>query len=599
MIAENNVERVDWFSRANKLLQEASTPYGIKASLTDISNYSAVFTRDAVMAGIVGILLQDDIIIEGLKNTLLNLKKIQGPQGQIASNYTIKDDAIDKVSYGTLSPKIDSCTWYLIGVGFMVNYGFIDKGEYAESVFKTINLLEGLEYNGKHLLYIPKGGNWADEYVFEGYVLYDQVLRAWGLSLHADIYSQADWDSKSKKILNILNDKYLNDENFYNASFYPGGEFSKYDLAAHALVSIIGEKNNTALDKALDWTIDNFVSKDKFPPAFYPVISESDPDWDILRKYHLFDFKNKPHHYHNGGIWWIWLGWLSIAYSVRGKSEALNNLVNKAFNYLDENQEFNFEEYIAADSLTTHGTTQLCYTAAGICMMHLAKSGFDFTSFKLENDLLIYEQLNIKAEYFDISKSLYSILENKNLLSNDKLVIGVCGESGSGKSVTSKCLQIELEKAGISSKILHMDSYFKLAPNDNHERRKKDISFVGPQEVNLGLLKEHIDKFRNGATSISVPVVDYLNNSFTEINTKIADTQILIIEGVYAFHLTDLDFRIYLERTYKESLQKRRERSREVYDPFVEEVLEIEQSLVLPLRLIADVTITNDYQLKK
>jgi hypothetical protein len=33
------------------------------------------------------------------------------------------------------------------------------------------------EFNNKGLLYVPLSGNWADEYITDGYVLYDQLLR--------------------------------------------------------------------------------------------------------------------------------------------------------------------------------------------------------------------------------------------------------------------------------------------------------------------------------------------------------------------------------------------------------------------------------------
>jgi hypothetical protein len=58
-------------------------------------------------------------------------------------------------------------------------------------------LLDGIEYNGRHLLYVPAGGNWADEYPFDGYILYDQVLRAWGLRLLGTVANEPAWVAKS------------------------------------------------------------------------------------------------------------------------------------------------------------------------------------------------------------------------------------------------------------------------------------------------------------------------------------------------------------------------------------------------------------------
>ncbi|MFK7973051.1 MAG: glycoside hydrolase 100 family protein [Bacteroidia bacterium] len=375
--------KTDWFERSSHLLREACTPWGIKASLTKLDNYGAIFTRDAVMAGIAGVLIQDDIIIEGFKNTLLFLKKLQGKQGQIASNFTIKDNEVEHVSFGTLGPKIDACTWYMVGVGILINEGIISREDFKESVEKTIDLLNGLEYNNKHLMYIPKGGNWADEYVFDGYILYDQVLRSWGLGLLAKSYKNHQWLEKSAAILGCIETQYKDeDRQYFSASFFPGGVFNKFDLAAHSILAIVLEKEQPFMNHAFDWIGSKFIEQNMLPPAFYPVINKGDKDWDTLRGYHLFDFKNKPHHYHNGGIWLIWLGWLSIALSILGKDHTLSTLIQTTFNKLESFEQFNFEEYISADELTLNGTKKLCYTATGIIMLSLAKDSYDFSILK-------------------------------------------------------------------------------------------------------------------------------------------------------------------------------------------------------------------------
>ncbi len=589
---------MDWLEKSRNLLREACTPWGIKASLTNLDNYGAIFTRDAVMAGIAGVLLRDKTIIEGFKYTLIHLKQLQGKQGQIASNFTVENGKIENVSFGTLSPKIDSCTWYLIGVGILLKEGVLKKEEFQESVEKTIKLLNALEYNDKHLIYIPKGGNWADEYIYEGYILYDQILRAWGLSLLAPIYKNNNWKEKSTAIINCL-EKYYKTENsqFYNSSFYPGGIFKKFDLAAHAIAGIVLEKENLFFEQTLDWVFKNFIEKNNLPPAFYPVIKDGDTEWETLRNYHLFDFKNKPHHYHNGGVWWIWLGWLSVALSLWEKEDALNQLLETAFNYLENLEQFDFEEYISADELIPNGTKKLCYTATGIALLSLAKDSFDFSKLKPITTSLINEPIHLKKEYFSLSSEIIEALEKSCLLKKDKLVIGICGESGSGKSVTAKCLQIELEKRNIPSIILHQDSYYKLPPKDNHEKRKSDISWVGANEVQIELLQSHIEQFKSHKEKIIVPVVNYKKNIFLEHQVCIKDKSVLIVEGVYAFLLASLDYKIFMERTYKETLEKRAKRNREAYDPFVERVLAIEHATILPHKELANVIVEKNYSL--
>lgn len=592
---------MNWKKRSIEIIQNACTPWGIKASLTNLDNYGAIFTRDAVMAGIAGVLLKDDIIIEGLKNTLFNLKKLQGKQGQIASNFTIKEGKVDHVSFGTLSPKIDSCTWYLIGVGILLKEGLIQKKEFKGSVEKTINLLDALEYNGKHLIYVPKGGNWADEYIYEGYILYDQALRAWGLSLLALNYENQEWADKSKAILTCIEKNYKKEANpYFSSSFYPGGSFDKFDLAAHSIIGILLDKNSLSFEQSLEWILKEFISKNNFPPAFYPVIQEGDAEWGSLRAYHLFAFKNAPHHYHNGGIWWIWLGWLAISLTLWNKEEALHQLLTKAFQYLDKLENFDFDEYLTADSLIPNGTKNLCYTATGIIFMSLAQEGFDFSELNPSRLSLINEPLEIKPEYFSVSSELVQRLKNSSLLEKDKLVIGICGESGSGKSVTAKCLQIELEQLNIPSVILHQDCYYKLPPKDNHEKRKADISWVGMNEVKWSLLQQHIEQFKSHEENILVPIVDYKQNTFREQEVSIKNKSVLIIEGVYSFFLKDaMDYKVFMERTYQQTLEKRKARSREVYDQFVEQVLAIEHALIQPLGKSADDYVSENYTVKK
>ena len=592
---------MNWLEKSKNLLREACTPWGIKASLITRENYGAIFTRDAVMAGIAGILLEDEVVINGLKNTLINLKKLQGHQGQIPSNFIVEHKEIVKVSYGTLSPKIDACTWYLIGVGLMIKEDHIEKEIYQQSVEKTINLLEGIEFNGKNLMYIPKGGNWADEYIYEGYILYDQVLRCWGLALLGSVYGRPKWYEKAKAINETIMQSYQGeDSKYYHSSFYPGGVFSKFDLAAHSIAGIVFKKNNDFFNRSLDWISNTFLGKKKLPPAFYPEINVTDPEWDALRNYFLFRFKNSPHHFHNGGIWWIWLGWLSITFSLWDKEKPLEQLIKITFKYLEENKlQFDFDEYISADTLQPGGTKRLVYTASGITFLSLAKNAYDFSKLKPFESPTIYEPLVLKKEYFELSKQLVALLKKSALLHKQKLVIGIAGESGSGKSVTAKCLQIELEKRNISSLIIHQDGYYKLPPKENHEKRKADINWVGTNELHLNLMQEHIDKFKNEEALIEIPIVHYKNNKFTSNKTILKDKTVLIVEGVYTFFLNNLDYKVFMSRTYKDTLNKRKSRVREKYDPFVEQVLKIEHSLVSKQKNLANVTINKEYHIDK
>ena len=68
-------------------------------------------------------------------------------------------------------------------------------------VATCFSLMDAWEFNGKHLLYVPQSGDWADEYIQHGYILFDQLLRVWALRLAASVYRQTRWDEKANAIL--------------------------------------------------------------------------------------------------------------------------------------------------------------------------------------------------------------------------------------------------------------------------------------------------------------------------------------------------------------------------------------------------------------
>jgi uridine kinase len=112
---------------------------------------------------------------------------------------------------------------------------------------------------------------------------------------------------------------------------------------------------------------------------------------------------------------------------------------------------------------------------------------------------MIGDIIELKEEHLAIGKEIFEILNTKlPLKSKHKLIIGIAGESGSGKSVTAFALQKILNENNIKSLVWQMDDYFKLPPKSNHENRLKSIENVGIQEVDLARLTENIKDFKKG-----------------------------------------------------------------------------------------------------
>lgn len=212
---------------------------------------------------------------------------------------------------------------------------------------------------------------------------------------------------------------------------------------------------------------------------------------------------------------------------------------------------------------------------------------------------MIGDKIKIEEEYFSLAKKIYAEIFKDESVNKDHFCISVAGESGSGKSVTAEVLRQFLGEKGIPTLTFHQDDYFKLPPRSNHTARLKDIQSVGLDEVNLKVLQENIDDFHHSKKMISKPVINYDENTITEELIDIQNIQILIVEGTYVNFLKNIDCKIFINRTYKETRQQRTERNREEMTDFIEEVLSLEHGIIQTQQSSADLIITNDYQIKQ
>ncbi len=186
------------------------------------------------------------------------------------------------------------------------------------------------------------------------------------------------------------------------------------------------------------------------------------------------------------------------------------------------------------------------------------------------------------------------------LRTTPKLVLAIAGESGSGKTHMAIALEASFGSSGIKTEVLHMDDFFKLPPKLNHQNRLQDFNSVGPAEVDLERLNQILSSFKNNASIINAPLVDYNKDQIEDHEVNLKDVQVLIVEGTYSFYLNAIDFHLFMSRNYKETLELRSKRNRgnEVNDPFIERVLEREHDLITATRVKADAWIDFHFNLK-
>jgi uridine kinase len=175
-------------------------------------------------------------------------------------------------------------------------------------------------------------------------------------------------------------------------------------------------------------------------------------------------------------------------------------------------------------------------------------------------------------------------------------IITIAGESGSGKSEAGQAIADALIRRGFKTLVFQQDDYFVHPPKTNDRTRRKDISWVGMQEVRLDLLDKHLAQARSGAQRIVKPLVVYEEDRIIEETVSLEGIAAVVAEGTYTTELENVDTRVFIDLTYLETLQSRLERAREAQDEFLETVLEIEHRIISAHRSRADYIIDKQYE---
>lgn len=194
---------------------------------------------------------------------------------------------------------------------------------------------------------------------------------------------------------------------------------------------------------------------------------------------------------------------------------------------------------------------------------------------------------------------LVNVLTAEGAFDGRRLVIGVAGESGSGKSTAAAQLAAALNARGVPTAFINQDNYFIRPPRTNHEFRLKDLGAVGPHEVRLALIDEHITAFHEGKRDVRAPLVNYPANRFDEETRDFSALQVLVVEGTYVLMLDGLDVRVFLEATHTDTHERRMARNRDIWEPVIDTILDIEHRLIAPQADRAHWLIGRDFTLRR
>ena len=389
------------YLQALELLRRCQTEDGFLATPSRQVNYHRVWARDGSIVSLAALVSGESDLIETARATLLTLSSHQGPEGQIPSNV---DPRSARTSYGGTAGRVDADLWFLIACGqYWRRTGdeqFLEQ--VAEPIERVRFLLRAWEFNRRGLLYVPQTGDWADEYLHTGYVLYDQLLYLRAQqeveAIHHHVHGGEDHELHDRvvRLKHLIQANYWleDDDNteipedvyhevlyrrgrraaprrcgpYWLAYFSPAAFGYRFDALANVLVSLLG-----LADDGQRQQVDAFIQQELIPsnlallPAFHPVITPRDEAWDELQMMFSYSFKNEPHQYQNGGLWPMITGFYVADLASRGEQEL-------AFRFLEaihvanasrvDGHCWSFPEYLHGKELTPGGQTGMGWSAA-------------------------------------------------------------------------------------------------------------------------------------------------------------------------------------------------------------------------------------------
>ena len=209
----------------------------------------------------------------------------------------------------------------------------------------------------------------------------------------------------------------------------------------------------------------------------------------------------------------------------------------------------------------------------------------------MKGDKLIIHEGHLRA-----AKLISKIILPEIFKTENKFIITIAGESGSGKSEIAESLAQLLSEKNIKSFIFQQDDYFIYPPKTNAEMRRKNINHVGPSEVNLALLDQHLKSILQKKNEIDKPLVifdeDRISNEIVNFN----DIQVIMVEGTYTTTLQNVNKHIFIDQTYLDTRESRKKRARENQDEFLEKILKIEHKVISSHKSKADIIVTRNYE---
>jgi len=180
-----------------------------------------------------------------------------------------------------------------------------------------------------------------------------------------------------------------------------------------------------------------------------------------------------------------------------------------------------------------------------------------------------------------------------------RLVIGICGGTGSGKTTIAERIIAALSEESVL--VLQQDHYYRDLPHLPFDERAKQ-NFDHPDSMDTPLLVEHVHRLREGLP-VERPLYDFTQHRRLPQTVRLEPRPALIIEGILIFEnkaLRELmDIRIFVDtdadlrfiRRLQRDIRERGRTVESVVQQYLSTVRPMHMEFIEPSKRYADVII--------
>jgi len=181
------------------------------------------------------------------------------------------------------------------------------------------------------------------------------------------------------------------------------------------------------------------------------------------------------------------------------------------------------------------------------------------------------------------------------LLSTPKLIVGIAGGTGSGKTTLAETI---LETFSDRAILITQDDYYKdLSHLEESERGKQN--FDHPDAIDFALLKEHILQLKENC-AIEKPIYNFSHHAREERTQTVIPKEIILLEGILLFAVPEVrdlcDLKIFVEtdddirllRRIERDMQERGRTFTNIRDQYITTVKPMHDAFVEPSKRFAD-----------